>query len=353
MATQLVMTVGTNALPVWVAWYHLKDKLKKPIKVRFIYTDDTEPQKKLLESHCHLAVSGNHIKTSPGDPKVVREDIKTRILNGLDEETRHLHVHYTSGTKVMGVETVSAIEKKLSEMTDIRLDTTYLDPRGNSGPCLRSRSKVYENDARRNVKPNLKRIALLNGFVTPPFGKFKELPPPTKEQLAYGKKFLNDPCMAVPSHIAGINKSGDLLEFGAYAEFKDALNDVCTRKNYEIFRNLYVRRTSSPHARPFELDVVAVLGYQIVLVSCGVATGAADIKLKAMEALHRARQLGGDEARAIMLAGAKSGNAKKIEQDLMNDIGSDSLPLRVWGLDKWSNLKNKFTVYLRNDLHWR
>ena len=49
MATQLIFTVGTNALPIWVAWYHLKDKLEAPIKVRLVHTTDTEPQKEVLE----------------------------------------------------------------------------------------------------------------------------------------------------------------------------------------------------------------------------------------------------------------------------------------------------------------
>ena len=54
MSTQLIMTVGTNALPVWVAWYHLKDKLKDEsdddILVRFIHTAGTINQKNLLEA---------------------------------------------------------------------------------------------------------------------------------------------------------------------------------------------------------------------------------------------------------------------------------------------------------------
>ena len=62
MSTQLIMTVGTNALPVWVAWHHLKDRLEDPISVRFVHTANTVPQKNLLVTHCTPASFGRHIK---------------------------------------------------------------------------------------------------------------------------------------------------------------------------------------------------------------------------------------------------------------------------------------------------
>lgn len=34
MGTQLIMTVGTNALPIWVARHHLKREIKSSIKLR-------------------------------------------------------------------------------------------------------------------------------------------------------------------------------------------------------------------------------------------------------------------------------------------------------------------------------
>ena len=170
MATQLIMTVGTNALPVWVAWYHLMtdDELDPPITVRFIHTPETESQKDLLVTHCCPASFGRHISTSPGNPATVRGDIRQRILNGLDENTKHLHVHYTGGTQVMGVETVSAIEERLAG-NPVTLDTTYLDARGRSGPRLISRSRTIESDARKAINVDLDHIALLNGFYACPF----------------------------------------------------------------------------------------------------------------------------------------------------------------------------------------
>ncbi len=348
MGTQLIMTVGTNPLPVWVAWYHLRNHLTEPISVRFVYTPGTQDEKKRLESYCHGASFGTHVPTSSGNPKTVRRDIRDRILNGLRAETTHLHIHYTGGTKVMGVETVSAIESGLPQ--NVRIDTSYLDPRGSSGPCILNRNKVLVGDTRKDIDVNLERIALLNGFVAPPFGQYPALRPPTDDQLKSGHKFLVTPNMTVPIHIPGIADRGDLLEYGVYGAFQNALSSVTSRNNYALFQGVHVRRKGKPGARDFELDVVAVLGYQIILVSCSVSPV---VKLKAMEALHRARQLGGDEARAVMLSGTHGNNARIIEDELKDEIGSASAPLQVWGEDKWSHLHKAFTTYLLDDLYWR
>ena len=69
MGTHLIMTVGTNALPIWVAWYHLKNALKKPIKVWFVHTPDTQNETDRLAKYfapdAHFL---GYIETAPGEP---------------------------------------------------------------------------------------------------------------------------------------------------------------------------------------------------------------------------------------------------------------------------------------------
>ena len=383
MATQLIMTVGTNALPVWVAWHHLKDKLEQPVTVRFVHTEDTKLQKNLLGTHCSSASFGKHIKTSPGNPGTVRGDIRSKILGGLDEGSTHLHVHYTGGTQVMGVETVSAIEERLAEKPNISLDTTYLDARGGKGPCLISRRKVIKSDARNDINIDLNHIALLNGFTLAPFNmkhldqdgrkynheyydngwKTKYLPAPAtldENQEREGDRVLRG--MGLPQSwrdgkISGLNDLN--FEYAAYVALKQALTDIGTipganRSNYKVYHKVYVKRTGANiRDKEFELDVVAILGYQIVLVSCSLHRGSDEIKEKGMEALHRARQLGGDEAQAIVLCKAHPNSATLVQKELHDEVGSAGDPLRIWGTDKWATLQDKFKNYLQNDLHWR
>ncbi len=363
MGTQLIFTVGTNPLPIWVAWHHLKDKLSEPVQVRLVHTADTEDEKDRLKKYCHGAAFLDPIQTSDGDPRTVREDIRT-IADGLSDETNLLHIHYTGGTKVMAVETVAALEATLPK--NIHLDTSYLDPRATSGPAIVNRAgKTWVRDTRKNITADLARIALLNGFTLGPF-KHKywdkeancyetdDCPAPgipTQNQLDKGRKAITG---------GGRITCYKLLEHGAYAAFKDALEEVSTsnsnRNNYKLFHNVYVRRIrASQSAKPFELDVVAVLGYQIVVVSCTLDGSHDKIKQKGMEAILRARQLGGDEARAIVLCSAHQNDAKLIEDELRDEMGSASEPLQVWERNRWPMpmLSDAFYQYLRNDLHWK
>lgn len=360
MGTQLILTVGTNPLPVWVAWYHLKDKLPQPIKVRLVRTVGTRDESDRLEEHCQGADFLNSIETSAGNPMTVRGAIK-KILRDLPQDTSHLHVHYTGGTKVMGVEAVSAIETQLPEIQNVHLQTSYLDPRGDSGPTIVSREGLLVRDTRQNVDREFNLIALLNGFTLGPFehiywdeGSLKKVFCP-----AFGTLSQEQLCKGRGAITAGGTISDELLEYGAYAAFKDALEKISTnnsdRNNYKFFHNVYARRddsTRGSEVKPFELDVVAVLGYQIVVVSCTVDSKQDMIKQKGIEAILRARQLGGDEARAIVLCGAHPNTAELIEDELKDEMGSASEPLQVWGRDRWRRLPKELYQYLRNDLHW-
>lgn len=355
MGTQLILTVGTNPLPVWVAWYHLKEKLEKPIKVRLVHTAGTVAERDRLQQHCHDADFLAPIQTSAGGPGTVRENIGV-ILNDL-EGINNLHVHYTGGTKVMGVETVSAIEAQLPEIQNVRLQTSYLDPRGASGPTIVSREDSLVRDARQNVDLEFNLIALLNGFTLGPFDhtywdrgtRNTVVCPapgtPSQEQLTEGWRAIT----------AGKPITDKLLEYGTYAAFKDALERISknniSRNNCKLFHSVHVQRDKKA-IKPFELDVVAVLGYQIVVVSCTIDAKQDMIKQKGMEAILRARQLGGDEARAIVLCSADSNTAKLIEDELKDEMGSGSEPLQVWGRNKWRRLSCGFYQYLLNDLHW-
>ena len=168
MGTQLILTVGTNPLPVWVAWHHLKDKLPQPIKARLVHTAGTKAEKDRLEHYFQGASFLDPIQTSEGDPETVRSDIR-RILRDSSAEISDLHVHYTGGTKVMGVETVSATEAQLRDNQNVRLQTSYLNPRGVEGPTIVSREGPLVKDTRQNVDPEFNLIALLNGFTLGPF----------------------------------------------------------------------------------------------------------------------------------------------------------------------------------------
>ena len=365
MATQLILTVGTNPLPVWVAWHHLKDILERPVSVGFVYTSDTQDEKERLECCCQGANFGRHIQTSSGNPGIVRENVRV-ILDNLDEIT-HLHLHYTGGTKVMSVEAVAALEYDLP--ANITLETSYLDPRGDSGPSIvNSHGRTLAPDTRVGVPADLARVAHLNGFTLGPFVheywdgdsrryvRVECLAParPSDEQERMGNTTLGAMARFAPGTITSKN-----FEYAAYVALKEALEQIKDeerrprRDNYNLFHSVNVRRTGANQRDPhFELDVVAVLGYQVIVVSCTLATEHSVIKRKGMEAILRARQLGGDEAQAIVLCQAHRQNTQRLERELHDEVGSVASPLRIWGKNMWTNLSEQFYRYLRTDLHW-
>ena len=473
MATQLIMTVGTNPLPVWVAWHHLKDELPGPVSVQLVYTRNTagsagtETQKDLLESY--FSRSGRTlpaIDVSVNNPD--RIDICKKIIDQLPRDCTEIHVHYTGGTQAMGVATVSGMLLAKVENRDINIDASYLDPGRGSAPNIVSWvHNPLIKDTRKSIQPNIHTVAELNGFKA---GDFRSshytpypsyCPPPRKptnkeldvgiavldhirefdysipvngqqrgrnaftQDLTYkwrrefeqGSQFVYpntvgtfeipgqtnnntwqqkilpklrdaypdctwndggnilsypDCAAATTSQKRDLEEMGRFfcgiwLEYAVYAAFKEVLKKIDTtrkkndltdesRSNYALFHNVYVRKNTTEANPHFELDVIAMLGYQVIVVSCGVTANRRDIKLKAMEAYHRAKQLGGDEARAVMLCVAANQVVEGIQKELEDETGTKH-PLRVWGrshsgqMPNTDSLRDKFSNLVA-DLYW-
>jgi hypothetical protein len=101
----------------------------------------------------------------------------------------------------------------------------------------------------------------------------------------------------------------------------------------------------------FELDVIVVLGYQLLLVSCTSSKNpkeSGSIKLKGFEALHRSRQLGGAGARAIVVSRIDAALAEQDQESLHLDIGlgEGDRSLLVWGQSELEDLTGNFRRYL-------
>ena len=454
----LILTVGTNALPIWVAWYHLKEYLNNP-KVGFVYTKETKNAMECLRNdHCTGQAFFDIPETLPGNPKRVVNAIEA-VVNKLPANAP-IHVHYTGGTQVMGVETVSAIAEKRTS----NFDCSYLDARSGSGPTIQHREnskRIDPADARQGISPDIHRIADLNGFQVRNFwikhenrcydgpqkferdtlkkseeakleiaqiilsnnnnNVFSDTRNSLVKTLSQDEKPLNRDCSTnLPEQACNIWKDeilpkfntayskcqwclhtwtlcppvpndteawkrdckdmrtfleGIWLEYVALDAFAKRLQKIkCTRKdnghdyirdNYALYRGVYVRRKvndsdtsseneqSSSNRSPkyFELDVVTVLGYQVVVTSCATTTNEREVKIKATEAYLRAKQLGGDEARVIMLCNLTDAEAQSLENQLQDDTGSKDVPLQVWGKETWFNLSNKFSEYLKG-LGW-
>jgi len=96
---------------------------------------------------------------------------------------------------------------------------------------------------------------------------------------------------------------------------------------HDMGRSLRVKLPTNTRV-DFELDVVALHGYQLFAMSCGTSTGKKELKLKLFEAYTRARQIGGDEARVALVCPSEQPGV--LQDELTSDIG-DGGHLRVFG----------------------
>lgn len=70
------------------------------------------------------------------------------------------------------------------------------------------------------------------------------------------------------------------------------------------------------NANYYEVDVIVINGYQVCVISCTISSNINKAKSKAFEVLHRAQQLGGEEARAILVTQLKDNSVETLEESL-------------------------------------
>lgn len=122
----------------------------------------------------------------------------------------------------------------------------------------------------------------------------------------------------------------------------------------ELQWGVYAERSGSRVSA--ELDVVMLRGYQLFLFSCTTASERHFVKNKAFEAIHRARQFGGDEARSVVVTllptDPRRGEQVPTVTDLGEDIATDTGgrdQLRIWGIDALRSFESTWTDLLREE----
>jgi hypothetical protein len=140
----------------------------------------------------------------------------------------------------------------------------------------------------------------------------------------------------------------ELLAFGA---LKGSLIDL-GYPDWVVHQSVHFARQGARgiQRRDFELDVVAVLGYQMLAVSCSLSSDQPSLKRKAFEVLHRAKQIGGDGARTLLICSLSPRDAEGLMQDVEEDTGPRERNLEIWGVDSLNCLAERFRYYLQNSL---
>lgn len=363
MKKHLICLVGTNPLPIWVTCINLKEEFSEGT---LLYTEAEGVGNNARKLQKELENEGLKFKLQvidKSDPRKIRNTL-SNVIDGLVKTgVEHIELSYTGGTKAMAVYSWETLTSKGKEK-GLKVGANYLDSK--SHQIIGDDGLVKAFDARKGCSVDLDRMIRLHGY--------------SKEE---DKKNISESRKEMGAKFGGcVLKNRDT--FGAYRRWKDSeyklepeffvftededfwvqflsdtkikdfknvwlegyaamhLSDAIERirekrggKEYfpAYEEHIGVRVKMSCRSAP-EFDVIGIIGYQLILISCSTSEKEKEIKLKAFEALTRARQLGGDEAQAIMISLLECTKAKEIEDDLKDDIGGAEPPLRVWGVDK-------------------
>lgn len=115
--------------------------------------------------------------------------------------------------------------------------------------------------------------------------------------------------------------------------------DIANKCNlHDCGVNFETDRPDKPHEPYFEIDVIAIKGYQLFALSCSLDSEVSRCKQKLFEIYIRAKQLGGDEARIGLVCLVD--NPSHVEQQLQQDWNEDPGKIKVFGKTQLPSLKN-------------
>ncbi len=137
---------------------------------------------------------------------------------------------------------------------------------------------------------------------------------------------------------------GDWLEQYVFKTLSEGLTNVSVDKNWEIRDPEWQK--INPDLK-FELDCILLRGYQLFGISCSTAGNKGLCKHKGFEIILRTKQIGGDEAKAVLITILSEEKARALQQELAYDTGSMSSIL-VLGINdlKKSNLLDKINKFI-------
>jgi hypothetical protein len=92
------------------------------------------------------------------------------------------------------------------------------------------------------------------------------------------------------------------------------------------------------------LDVVALRGHQLFAFSCGTAVDRKPLKLKLLEIYMRARQIGGEEARAALVC--PTHEPTSLEEETRNELGLEG-QVKVFGRQHWKDLTGNICEWVQ------
>lgn len=409
-SSNLILTIGTNPLPIFVITKYFIEYEEIPKKIWFIYTEQT---KKYADS-IKILLKRDGIEfefcqlSSESSSYQIQKEFKERVIDKISE-AEPIHFNYTGGTKTMSLQ----IYKELASHLSVRSSYSYLNARDYK-IYLDEKQEPYSADLREKIKPKIKDLLDLHKYrvineekrISPEiFIKFIENVDSSLrdyDSKSLEKKFeLLKNAFKVKLHNKEIIKDkNELKRIDNYANIKyfiDSLPDdykpftqqgdpnreldsdkflyirdlllgkwlelyvwfvlvkYLTIKKENVQVNYEIRDpdwksdkfNDGSFRLKFELDVIFLNGYQLFAISCTTANERKICKSKGFEILKRAKQIAGDEAKSILITSMSRQEASSLQDELENDTGNTG-DILVLGKDDWksSELQKKIKKFM-------
>ncbi|WP_066635769.1 Card1-like endonuclease domain-containing protein [Desulfolucanica intricata] len=125
---------------------------------------------------------------------------------------------------------------------------------------------------------------------------------------------------------------GKWLEAYIFKFLKDKISsdNYLSEKDIPMELNWVITKGTSK----FELDVIVINGYQICGISCTTSKNQSLCKEKGFEVLYRVKQIGGEEAKAILITCLPEEQVLSLDEDLSTITGSRDKKLLIIGISK-------------------
>lgn len=124
----------------------------------------------------------------------------------------------------------------------------------------------------------------------------------------------------------------------------------CNNTGITFNTNWEIKKPDWSDKAYFELDVIMVNGYQLIGISCTTAEKKYLCKSKGFEIIHRTKQIGGDEAKAVLLTFMDKKTRDAVQEELLHDTGVTQGNICVLGKKdlKQDKLIKKINEFIKN-----
>lgn len=349
--TDLVLLIGTNPLPNFVTADYFLLRNKNIQKIWLIHSVGNEFQagtsfqanylEKLLRKrwgnenapaskYQNLKFPLEKISlTDVSDGDTIRREIELKMLK--EWHQKKFHLNYTGGTKAMATH----VYKLLQELSQREKHPfSYLDA-NNFRLVLDNYGVIYNDknaDLRKCVQLKFEDLIALHGFE---YRKVKSQAGDEEIKMAHEKFF------DMSDNIQMNGRDGIAFEQYLWKELNDRIGNQLNNlegvshdrlkgeenvlHNWQIWKSSWKTR--------FELDIIFIHGYHFTGASVTVSGAKGVCKRKGFEIILRTRQIGGDEARAILICRADIETTRKLQDELAYETGGDKKNILVFGVD--------------------